>query len=243
MSAETGNRRDQLRRATLEEIHTAARGLLVEGGSAAVTVNAVARRVGMSGPALYHYYAGHDELVGAVTAGFLRRTGRRDGIGPRRPRGRPRRRRACWRRAGRCARGRSPTRPSVGWIFASPVAAPNLRRDSVRHQAAQRFEQVLLDLTAELWRTRPFPVPGPAELPASLRDQLTAYSARIDGILPPEAAHVFLEMLDPPLRPSVHGGPAPARLRLHRRGAAFEECLRDLSAQLGLTSGTGPGSP
>ena len=55
----------------MEEIHAAARKLLVERGPAAVTVNAVAREVGMSGPALYHYYAGHDELVAAVTAGFF----------------------------------------------------------------------------------------------------------------------------------------------------------------------------
>jgi hypothetical protein len=38
------------RQATLEEIHAAARKLLVEQGPAAVTINAVARRVGMSGP-------------------------------------------------------------------------------------------------------------------------------------------------------------------------------------------------
>lgn len=71
MAAGTSSRRERLRRATLEEIHTAARRLLVEQGSAAVTINAVARQVGMSGPALYHYYASHDELVGAVTADFF----------------------------------------------------------------------------------------------------------------------------------------------------------------------------
>ncbi|TDD12055.1 TetR/AcrR family transcriptional regulator [Nonomuraea deserti] len=71
MSAHT-SRRQSLRQADSEEIHTAARKLLVEQGSAAVTTNAVARQVGMSGAALYHYYASHDELVGAVTAGFFR---------------------------------------------------------------------------------------------------------------------------------------------------------------------------
>ncbi len=43
--------------------------------------------------------------------------------------------------------------------------------------AATRFERVFLDQVIELWRTHPFPVPDPATLPPSLRDQLSAYSA------------------------------------------------------------------
>jgi AcrR family transcriptional regulator len=110
MSAHT-SRRQRLRQATLEEIHAAAHKLLVEQGSAAVAINAVAQQVGMSGPALYHYYAGHDELVGAVTADFFRELAAvmeqaRDAcagapIGT-----------ACWRSAGPCAPGPSPIPPS-----------------------------------------------------------------------------------------------------------------------------------
>ncbi|MFF0572700.1 TetR/AcrR family transcriptional regulator [Streptosporangium saharense] len=232
MSAHT-SRRQRLRQATLGEIHSAARELLVEQGSAAVTINAVARRVGMSGPALYHYYASHDELVGAVTADFFRelvaameqaRDARADApIGERLPA-------VC-----RAMRAWAVAHPAeFGWIFASPVTAPNRRPDSARHQAALRFEQVLLDLTVELWGMRPFPVPDLAELPASLREQLTTYSAAIDGRLPPEAAHVFLSCW---IR--LYG--LLCMEVLHQLDFAytdlepvFEECLRDLVTALGL---------
>ncbi|MEV4806244.1 TetR/AcrR family transcriptional regulator [Nonomuraea sp. NPDC049421] len=232
MSAQTG-RRERLRRATLEEIHAAARKLLVEQGSAAVTINAVARRVGMSGPALYHYYAGHDELVGAVTADFYRelattmeqaRDARPDApVGER------------LLAVCRAMRAWAIAHPAeFGWIFASPVAPPDRRPDSVRYEAAVRFEQVFLDLVVELWQTRPFPVPDPAGLPASLREQLSAYSATIEGRLPLEAAHVFLSCW---IR--LYG--LLCMEVLHQLDFAFtdaaplyEECLRDLSTALAI---------
>ncbi|TDC07927.1 TetR family transcriptional regulator [Nonomuraea longispora] len=232
MSAST-SRRQRLRQATLEEIHAAARKLLVEQGSAAVTINAVARQVGMSGPALYHYYADHDELVGAVTADFFREL-------------------AAAMEQARDARAGAPVGERIlavcramrawaiahpaefGWIFASPIAAPNRQPDAARHQAALRFEQVLLDLTAELWQTHPFPVPDLAELPASLREQLTTYFAAIDGQLPPQAAHVFLSCW---IR--LYG--LLCMEVLHQLDFAyadlepvFEECLRDLAVALGI---------
>ncbi|MBN6053795.1 TetR/AcrR family transcriptional regulator [Nonomuraea sp. RK-328] len=238
MSAHT-SRRERLRQATLEEIHAGARKLLVEQGSAAVTINAVARQVGMSGPALYHYYAGHDELVGAVTADFFRELAAameqaRDAhagasIGDR------------ILAVCRAMRAWAVAHPAeFGWIFASPIAPPNRRPDSVRHQAALRFEQILLDLTAELWQTRPFPVPALADLPASLHGQLTTYSAAIEGRLPPEAAHVFLSCW---IR--LYG--LLCMEVLHQLDFAytdlepvFEECLRDLAATLGLDHSGGP---
>ncbi|APU15997.1 MULTISPECIES: TetR/AcrR family transcriptional regulator [Actinoalloteichus] len=231
MAARVPSRRERLRQSTLEEIHAAVRNLLVTQGSAAVTINAVAREIGMSGPALYHYYASHDALVGAVTAGFFRelaasmeQAGEADApVGDR------------LLAACRAMRAWAVAHPAeFGWIFASPIAPPNRQQDSERHQAAVRFEQVLLDLTVELWQTRPFPVPEPACLPESLRAQLTTYSAAIDGRLPPAAVHVFLA--------------AWVRLYgllcmevLHQLDFAysdlepvFEECLRDLSAMFAL---------
>ncbi|RCG17806.1 TetR/AcrR family transcriptional regulator [Streptomyces diacarni] len=233
MAAEAGSRRQRLRRATLQEIHTAARSLLVEQGSAAVTINAVARQVGMSGPALYHYYAGHDALVGAVTADFFHELATamehaRDAhaaapVGER------------ILAVCRAMRAWARTHPAeFGWIFASPIASPNRQPDSDRHQAGQRFEHVLLDLTVELWRTRPFPVPEPADLPESLREQLVAYSAGIDGRLPPGAAHVFLSCWT-----RLYG--LLCMEVLHQLDFAysdlepvFEECLRDLADVLDL---------
>nr|WP_042194849.1 TetR/AcrR family transcriptional regulator [Kibdelosporangium sp. MJ126-NF4] len=239
MAAGTGSRRARLRQATLAEIHGAVRTLLVEQGPTAVTINAVARQVGMSGPALYHYYASHDELVGAVTADFFRElTAAME--------------QACEARADapvgerilaacRVMRAWAVVHPAeFGWIFASPIAPLNRRPDSPRNQAGQRFEQVLLDLTVELWQTRPFPVPDLANLAEPLHEQLTAYSASIDGRLPPGAAHVFLSCW---IR--LYG--LLCMEVLHQLDFAytdmepvFEECLRDLTHALGLD---GPDQP
>jgi AcrR family transcriptional regulator len=231
--ARTSNRRERLRQATIAEIHAAARTLLVERGPAAVTVNAIAREVGISGPALYHYYAGHDELVGAVTADFFRelaaameQTRDRHAEAPLDDR---------ILSVCRAMRAWATAHPAeFGWIFASPVAPHNRRPDSVRHEAAQRFEQVLLDLIVELWQTRPFPVPDPSDLAPSLREQLVTYSASVDGRLPPEAAHVFLSCW---IR--LYG--LLCMEVLHQLDFAytdlepvFEDCLRDLARDLAL---------
>lgn len=229
----TSSRRDRQRQATLREINAGARKLLVTQGSAAVTINAVAREVGMSGPALYHYYGSHEELVGAVTADFFhelaatmetaRDTHADASIGDQ------------MLAACRAMRAWAVAHPAeFGWIFASPIAARNRQRESARHQAAQRFEQVLLDLAVELWRTRRFPVPDLDSLPRSLREQLSDYSTSIDGRLPPEAAHVFLACW---IR--LYG--LLCMEVLHQLDFAysdlepvFEECLRDLVRMLGL---------
>ncbi|GGL43375.1 TetR/AcrR family transcriptional regulator [Nocardia jinanensis] len=233
MSTQTGGRRERLRKATLQEIHEAVRTLLVEQGPAAVTINAVARQVGMSGPALYHYYAGHDALIGAVTADFF------DEL-------------ATAMEQVRDARAHAPVGERIlavcramrtwaishpaefGWIFAAPITPLNREPDSERHQAGRRFERVLLDLTIELWQTRPFPVPDPADLPASLREQLITYSATIGEQLPPAAAHVFLSCW---IR--LYG--LLCMEVLHQLDFAYsdlepvyEECLHDLTRVLGL---------
>ena len=103
----------------------------------------------MSGPALDHYYRGHEELVGAVTATFFdelatameqARAALED-----RPVG------ARILAVCRAMRFWAVTHPAeFGWIFAGPVGAPHRRPESVRHRTALRFEQILLDLTVEL---------------------------------------------------------------------------------------------
>lgn len=191
MATRTAGRRERIRKATVAEIHAAARTLLIDKGSAAVTVNAVARQVGMSGPALYHYYDNHDALVGAVTAEFFdeltavmeqARDAQADApVGDR------------ILVVCRAMRAWAVThRAEFGWIFAAPISPANRNTDSGRHRAGRRFEQVLLELTVELWQTRPFPVPELGDLPGSLAEQLDTYSARTDHRLPPAAAHVFL---------------------------------------------------
>ena len=229
----SASRRDRIREATLAEIHEAARALLTARGSGAVTMNAVAREVGMSGPALYHYFKGHEELVGAVTAGFFRElTGEMEAARDTHPQEALDTRLLATCRAMRAWATAHPA--EFGWIFASPIPPTHHEPGSERLVAGQRFETVLREQVVELWELRPFPVPDLTELPPSLREQLREYTTSIGGRLPPEAAHVFLtcwsrlygllcmevlRQLD-----SVYSDMEPV----------YEECLRELAALVGL---------
>lgn len=61
-------RRERLRAQTLAEITGHALAQVAEGGPQALSLNAVARAMGMSGPALYRYFASRDELLAALVA-------------------------------------------------------------------------------------------------------------------------------------------------------------------------------
>ncbi|TCO64692.1 TetR/AcrR family transcriptional regulator [Actinocrispum wychmicini] len=56
-------RRERARAATDREIRQQARTLLVHEGPDAVTLRAIARRLGITAPALYRYYASREDLV------------------------------------------------------------------------------------------------------------------------------------------------------------------------------------
>ncbi|SEP69821.1 transcriptional regulator, TetR family [Lentzea xinjiangensis] len=56
-------RRERLRAETEREIRQAARALLVDSGRDAVTLRAIARKLGITAPALYRYYDSHDALL------------------------------------------------------------------------------------------------------------------------------------------------------------------------------------
>jgi AcrR family transcriptional regulator len=65
------SRRERVRAQTLAEIRAEAFRQVDEGGPAALSLNAIGKAMGMSGPALYRYYASRDELLGAlVTEGY-----------------------------------------------------------------------------------------------------------------------------------------------------------------------------
>ncbi|TDD18776.1 TetR/AcrR family transcriptional regulator [Nonomuraea diastatica] len=232
MAAQGPSRRDRVRQATLAEIRAVARKLLIEKGPAAVTINAVAREMGMSGPALYHYFAGHDELVGAVTADFFRELtavveAARDSCPPD-EHGR-RLLAAC-----RAMRGWAIMHQAeFGWVFASPITAER-RPDSPRELAGRDFEQVFLEEVAELWKARPFPVPAPGELHLSIAEQLRVYADSSGVDMPVEAVHVFLTCwirLYGLLCMEVLNQLSFAYSDLE---PVFEECLREMAPKLGL---------
>lgn len=61
-------RRERLRAQTLSELKEHALAQIAEGGPDALSLNAIARSMGMSGPGLYRYFASRDDLLAALVA-------------------------------------------------------------------------------------------------------------------------------------------------------------------------------
>jgi len=59
-------RREKFRQITMDEIKSLARLQMAEGGTASLSLNAIARQMGMSGPALYRYFESRDALITAL---------------------------------------------------------------------------------------------------------------------------------------------------------------------------------
>src|SRR5579863_5326123 len=55
--------RERYRAQVRQEVKQAALGQLAESGPAAVSVSAIGKQLGVSGPALYRYFASRDELL------------------------------------------------------------------------------------------------------------------------------------------------------------------------------------
>ena len=71
MSAPNLTRRERVREQTLREIEQHALAQVAEGGVAALSLNAIAKAMGMSGPAIYRYFGSRDELLAAlITDGY-----------------------------------------------------------------------------------------------------------------------------------------------------------------------------
>ena len=59
-------RREKILDITRAEIKETARGLMAEKGTTGLSVRAIARQMGMTGPALYHYYDSLNDLITAL---------------------------------------------------------------------------------------------------------------------------------------------------------------------------------
>ena len=59
----TGGIRDRFRAQMRQEVKEAALRQLAEGGPGALSINAIGKELGVSGPALYRYFAGRDALL------------------------------------------------------------------------------------------------------------------------------------------------------------------------------------
>ncbi|WP_309083603.1 TetR/AcrR family transcriptional regulator [Chelativorans sp.] len=209
----------------MAEIRGNARELLVTLGVPAVTVNAVARRMGVSGPALYRYYPSQGELLDALRNDFyceLVETlkSARDRSGAEAP--------GCRLLAiSRALREWAITHPAeFGCLFASRASPEQCT--SVVSQTGQAFGQVFLEEFVAIWRSKRFPIPSLEDMDPLLAEQLQAYSERIGGVLPPEACYVFLSCwmrLYGLLCMEVLGQIGFAFSNL---APVYEECLQDL---------------
>lgn len=71
MSALPESRRERVRRQTLDEIKQHALEQISTGGTAALSLNGIGKAMGMSGPAIYRYFASRDAVLAAlVTDGY-----------------------------------------------------------------------------------------------------------------------------------------------------------------------------
>src|SRR5262245_26431664 len=68
MMASMATTRERFRAQMRDEIKAIALRQLAEGGPAAISVNAIGKELGVSGPALYRYYAGRDALITELVA-------------------------------------------------------------------------------------------------------------------------------------------------------------------------------
>ena len=60
------SRRERMRELTLSEIREHADAQIKQGGPAALSLNGIAKAMGMSGPSMYRYFAARDELLATL---------------------------------------------------------------------------------------------------------------------------------------------------------------------------------
>lgn len=190
-------RRERVRAATVDEIKTTARRLLVEQGPAAISLRAIARQMGMTAPALYRYFPSHEALLeglcgdlGDELVGELVRA--RDALPAEQ---------AAARLVATCQafRGWATGHPAeFTLMFASArqggctdagLADRMGQRD---REAARRFGPVFFDIIVEHWRRSPFPVPEPDSLSPELRGQLERFTGVLHLPVPVGLAYVFV---------------------------------------------------
>jgi AcrR family transcriptional regulator len=104
--------RDEIKRAALRQ--------LAEGGSDALSINAIAKELGVSGPALYRYFNGRDELLTELVVDAYDDLGDAVGLAAARTRGRSARDRL--RALARAYREWALAHPHrYGLLFAEPI--------------------------------------------------------------------------------------------------------------------------
>lgn len=75
MPETSGSRRDRIRHQTIEEVRSIALRQLADAGAGGISLNAIAREMGMTGPALYRYFPSRDALLADLVVDAYRELG------------------------------------------------------------------------------------------------------------------------------------------------------------------------
>jgi AcrR family transcriptional regulator len=239
------SRRDRLRVSTTQEIIQIARRLLVEQGSTAISLRAIAREMGMTAPALYRYFGSHEELIQHVIADIfteladyteeaVRAAGKPVTAGPAaaaatEPMA------ASLLAASKAFRAWAIDHPpEFGLLFGTPLPGVEMRHDNPLDECGMRFGRIFLRLFDDLWRIRPFSIQADEEIDPSLRSQLARYRDLIGTDLPLGVLQTFLRcwvLLYGTVSLEAFGH---LKFALDDSEQLFELMLTDLAAMIGL---------
>ncbi|GAA2818811.1 TetR/AcrR family transcriptional regulator [Crossiella cryophila] len=159
------DRRERFREQTIAEVKEHALAQVAEAGATGVSVNAIAKRMGVTGPALYRYFASRDALLTALISDAYHDLA--DTVTE-----------ATTGAAGQ--RARAYAAAFRGWALAQPhrylllfgTPVPGYQAPADTIAAANRAMTVLLTVFDDTERK-----PGP-DLPGQLQDELAAWAAR-----------------------------------------------------------------
>jgi len=197
-------RRDRMRAATMEEITTTARRLLVEQGPDAASLRAIAREMGMTAPGLYRYYSSREELLRHVVASMFRELaadirGAIEAVGPKPASGfaseSSRRTYVATKLVAACREFRRWAlnhKDEFALLFGVPVPGLDDGRFDIAEQCALEFAGTFYVLFLELWNANRFPVPADEDIDPVLRRQLGRFGEKLPSNAPDGAILVFL---------------------------------------------------
>ena len=238
------------------EITTTARRLLVEQGSEATSLRAIAREMGMTAPGLYRYYGSREELIRHVCADIFRELSadiRRaiDEAAPPLAAGPPASPGEMSARLGRkmiaaCHEFRRWSlshRGEFGLLFGVPTPGLDDGGHDIAQQCALEFAATFYALFLELWEVSPFPVLADDEIDPVLRPQLARFRDKLGAQVPDGAVLVFLRcwvQLYGAVAMEVFGH---LDFALDDPVPMFNLTLSDLAAMLGLRYAAGELGP
>jgi AcrR family transcriptional regulator len=227
------SRRQRLRQATVEEIKAVARAQMAAEGTAAVSLRAIAREMGLTAPALYRYFGSRDELVTALVVDAYNALADAmaaavEAVGPGRHADR-------MRAAFRAFRGWGLEHPTeFALIFGSPI--PGYVAPERTRPAGLRYTDLLVRLLADALAAGALdPEAIDLRVPASLGRQLDGFQRRQGAASLPAPVLAFglsaWARLHGLVALEVFGHLAPA---IGDGTALFEQELEQIVRQAGL---------